>query len=346
MHQVFLNVYDVTNTQSENTNNTIVKINSVTRDIGLGGIFHGAIQIDQYEWSFGYCEHGTGVYACRARSNPMYTFRESIDLGPTPKSKQQIHDIMNRLKHEWPGVSYDLFARNCCTFCDVLARQLETKPVPGWLNRFAAGADATLTFANEVSTVARRVSQNVTTTAGSVASWVKGTVSSFLAKPEGSANRGDCNSEVESTSSVASSLLVGNQAMSSLAALFQRVPYLGSTGTPAAENSQSSLPAELSGPVTSESSELAGSEENPSQYFGFLTRQPAPSPSSNTVGTIASSTAPSNLAVETADFLQVDTCSAPSAQDCTRSDDQNLTGDSRVPGDNPQKTLSVDDLLS
>lgn len=46
MKEVILHIYDVTNSGSEKTNNTIVNINKVFKDgIGLGGIFHSAIQV-------------------------------------------------------------------------------------------------------------------------------------------------------------------------------------------------------------------------------------------------------------------------------------------------------------
>ena len=46
MTEVILHVYDVTNSGSEKTNNTIVQINKIFKDgIGLGGIFHSAIQV-------------------------------------------------------------------------------------------------------------------------------------------------------------------------------------------------------------------------------------------------------------------------------------------------------------
>jgi hypothetical protein len=47
-------------------------------------------QLDNYEWSFGWCSRGTGVYVVEARRNPMYTFRETVALGPTAKSKQEV----------------------------------------------------------------------------------------------------------------------------------------------------------------------------------------------------------------------------------------------------------------
>lgn len=46
MTEVMLHVYDVTNSDSEKTNNTIVQINKFFKDgIGLGGIFHSAVQV-------------------------------------------------------------------------------------------------------------------------------------------------------------------------------------------------------------------------------------------------------------------------------------------------------------
>lgn len=46
MQEVVLHVYDVTNSDSEKTNNTILQINRIFKDrIGLGGIFHSAIQV-------------------------------------------------------------------------------------------------------------------------------------------------------------------------------------------------------------------------------------------------------------------------------------------------------------
>ena len=77
--QCYLHVYDVTNTTSPGTNTTIERLNNITRQINLGGVFHGAIELQGShkfagrEYSFGYCERGTGVYACNSKTNPMYT---------------------------------------------------------------------------------------------------------------------------------------------------------------------------------------------------------------------------------------------------------------------------------
>ena len=47
MKEVVLHIYDVTNSGSAKTNNTILQINRIFKDrIGLGGIFHSAVQVD------------------------------------------------------------------------------------------------------------------------------------------------------------------------------------------------------------------------------------------------------------------------------------------------------------
>jgi hypothetical protein len=43
---VILHIYDVTNSGSDKTNNTILHINKIFKDgIGIGGIFHSAVQV-------------------------------------------------------------------------------------------------------------------------------------------------------------------------------------------------------------------------------------------------------------------------------------------------------------
>jgi len=42
------------------------------------------------EWSYGFCERGTGVYSCKPRDNPMYSFRETITLGATTLSESEV----------------------------------------------------------------------------------------------------------------------------------------------------------------------------------------------------------------------------------------------------------------
>ncbi|CAA3013771.1 Hypothetical predicted protein [Olea europaea subsp. europaea] len=136
MTEVILHVYDVTNSGSDKTNNTIMQINKIFKDgIGLGGIFHSAVQIyGDDEWSFGYCEQGSGVFSCPSTKNPMYTFRESIKLGETTFSTSKVNQILRELSREWPGHSYDLLSKNCNHFCDEFCERLGVPKLPGNCN--------------------------------------------------------------------------------------------------------------------------------------------------------------------------------------------------------------------
>lgn len=116
---VLLNVYDVA---SPDTGSRLALLNSITRP--LGGVFHGAVQLGEVEYSYGYCERGSGVYAVQgaalqarsivaaettlwgrqpsppppvpptplrtaARSNPMYSYRETLQLGYTHLTQEE-----------------------------------------------------------------------------------------------------------------------------------------------------------------------------------------------------------------------------------------------------------------
>lgn len=83
------------------------------------------------EWSFGFCEDGTGVFSCPSRKNPMYTFRESIVLGRTNCSIFKVNQIIRELSREWPGYTYDLLSRNCNHFCDEFSERLGLPKLPG-----------------------------------------------------------------------------------------------------------------------------------------------------------------------------------------------------------------------
>eukprot|EP00249_Psilotum_nudum_P014505 c24856_g1_i2 orf=595-1272(+) len=144
MTEVFVHVYDVTNSASVKTNAAIVQLNKLFRDgIGVGGIFHSAVEVYDYEeWSFGYCENGSGVFSCSRKGNPLYTYRETVSLGFTTFSRLKVNQVLTELSREWPGYSYDLLSRNCNHFCDQFCERLGVQKLPAWVNRFANAGDA------------------------------------------------------------------------------------------------------------------------------------------------------------------------------------------------------------
>ncbi|KAE8773488.1 desumoylating isopeptidase 2 [Hordeum vulgare] len=199
MKEVVLHVYDVTNSDSEKTNNTILQINRIFKDrIGLGGIFHSAVQVlprparpdpgdafrllasplflqipnshfpmcrvqvyGEEEWSFGFCENGSGVFSCPVSKNPMYTYRERIVLGETECTIATVNRILRELSRDWPGHSYDLLSRNCNHFCDVLCDRLGVPKLPGWVNRFANAGDTAVVVAENTAVKFRQAKTEI-----------------------------------------------------------------------------------------------------------------------------------------------------------------------------------------
>ncbi|GMH19639.1 hypothetical protein Nepgr_021480 [Nepenthes gracilis] len=153
MTEVILHIYDVTNGGSEKTNNTVMQINKIFKDgIGLGGIFHSAVEVyGDEEWSFGFCEQGTGVFSFQPGKNPMYRYREKLVLGKTDLSIFKFNQILRELSREWPGRSYDLLSKNCNHFCDELCERLGVPKLPGWVNRFANAGDAAVVIAENTA---------------------------------------------------------------------------------------------------------------------------------------------------------------------------------------------------
>lgn len=190
-----LHVYDVTNSGSDNTNNTIVQINKIFKDgIGLGGIFHSAVQVyGEDEWSFGFCEQGSGVFSCPAKKNPMYTYRECIVLGKTSLSKSKVNQTLRELSREWPGNSYDLLSKNCNHFCNEFCESLGVPKLPGWVNRFANAGDTAVEIAESTAVKFRQAKTEIVT-ASKVAYRFLAGIASNNASPgspnsPGSANR-------------------------------------------------------------------------------------------------------------------------------------------------------------
>ncbi|KAK3153163.1 hypothetical protein QOZ80_2BG0168660 [Eleusine coracana subsp. coracana] len=190
MQEVVLHVYDVTNSDSEKTNNTILQINRIFKDrIGIGGIFHSAIQVyGEEEWSFGFCENGSGVFSCPVGKNPMYTYRERIVLGETECTVAQVNRILRELSREWPGHSYDLLARNCNHFCDVLCDRLGAPKLPGWVNRFANAGDTAAVVAENAAVKFRQAKTEIVNASRVAYRFMAGLASKNQAAPDSPGN--------------------------------------------------------------------------------------------------------------------------------------------------------------
>ena len=90
------------------------------------------------EWSFGGADSDqTGVFACVPRHAEGATYRETLDMGVSPRSARDVDRILAFLRDKYRANTYNLLSNNCITFADELCHLLTGKHVPQWLNRLA-----------------------------------------------------------------------------------------------------------------------------------------------------------------------------------------------------------------
>ena len=91
---------------------------------GLIPAYHTEIVIG--ELSFGYSDEGIEV-GQETNMNGLYGYRliTSIPLGETPKTQNQVREIIGQLEAEWTPELYDIFTRNCRHFSLAFLNELE-----------------------------------------------------------------------------------------------------------------------------------------------------------------------------------------------------------------------------
>eukprot|EP00928_Gymnodinium_smaydae_P065964 TRINITY_DN49025_c0_g1_i1.p2 TRINITY_DN49025_c0_g1~~TRINITY_DN49025_c0_g1_i1.p2 ORF type:complete len:286 (+),score=62.75 TRINITY_DN49025_c0_g1_i1:117-860(+) len=130
---VVLNVYAVGHSK------LVAEINAIAQDMFReGGIFHGAIEVYDKEWSFGGCsENEPGVFCCEPRRCSMHTYRQSFYLGDCKKSPAEVEQILRSMLPDWMGPTYDLLHKNCCSFSNAFAQKLGVGEIPEWVHHLA-----------------------------------------------------------------------------------------------------------------------------------------------------------------------------------------------------------------
>ncbi|CAJ1357645.1 unnamed protein product [Effrenium voratum] len=112
-------------------------VTALTQLAGLGGAFHVAVQVYWLEWSFGWCEDGSGIQALHFGSSSLGRFRQRLPLGRTPLAPEEVLSILADMRKNWDGKSYDLLRRNCAHFSIELVRRLRVEEAPEWINALA-----------------------------------------------------------------------------------------------------------------------------------------------------------------------------------------------------------------
>ena len=89
-----------------NIGKTLSSLNDSTLNSMEMGFFHAGLEVCNVEYSYGWCEQGTGVYSCLPKASPGYTYRTTIELGRTLMTRKQIETVIRRMVREWPGTAY------------------------------------------------------------------------------------------------------------------------------------------------------------------------------------------------------------------------------------------------
>ena len=118
---VYLNIYDL---------NTV---NDFLCHLGLGA-HHSGIEIYGDEYAYG---DGGGIVNMKPKSEPV-PLRDSILLGKTWNSRQEIQKIISNMRGDYSGDKYNLLTRNCNCFSDAFCKKLFGHGIPNYVNRLAS----------------------------------------------------------------------------------------------------------------------------------------------------------------------------------------------------------------
>mmetsp|Transcript_34327 Transcript_34327/g.106576 ORF Transcript_34327/g.106576 Transcript_34327/m.106576 type:complete len:192 (-) Transcript_34327:59-634(-) len=126
-HEVWLHVYDI--------DPVTARLNqAVLKSINLGA-FHCGVEVLGDEWFFAWGESdATGIIWNEPRLHQVHIYRESVCMGETPLSNDEIRDVVATAMDNWPANSYHPIHRNCITFAEELVQSLRVaEPFPAWV---------------------------------------------------------------------------------------------------------------------------------------------------------------------------------------------------------------------
>mmetsp|Transcript_25070 Transcript_25070/g.56854 ORF Transcript_25070/g.56854 Transcript_25070/m.56854 type:complete len:322 (-) Transcript_25070:60-1025(-) len=137
--RVFVRVYDLGQTFFTRS------LNRVTKSYGA---FHTGVEVYGREWSFGmtFNDWSTGITWNLPGKNPDHSFRETLAMGYTSLSPKQVMRVIDDMKREWRGCTYNVLSRNCHTFSDAFCGELGVARVPRWVNDLAGAGAATAEY--------------------------------------------------------------------------------------------------------------------------------------------------------------------------------------------------------
>jgi len=134
--QIMLNVYDIGTGGGGRT------INQLLRPLGTG-IFHCGVEVYGQEWSYSDTTTGAGdgVFSSKPRRCNGHSYCESVSMGRTMTTEDEVLQLVGMLKKDWPASAYDLLAHNCGHFFSEFCQRIGVGSIPAWgVNLAGAGA--------------------------------------------------------------------------------------------------------------------------------------------------------------------------------------------------------------
>lgn len=123
-----------------------VRLNVYSPTGSQHAVYHTGLEVLGAEYVFGGGETSvSGVSAQRPRIPPTgsgWIFYQTVELGLSRLSREEIMRIVTEVRSEFPASSYDIVSRNCNHFSDALGRRLCGQGTPPWVNRLAGLGEA------------------------------------------------------------------------------------------------------------------------------------------------------------------------------------------------------------
>jgi len=126
---VILNIYDMFWT------------NDYTANVGLG-VYHSGLEVYGREYAYGgHPFPFSGIFDISPREaaelGDQFRFKQSLHIGNTDFTEQDLDKILEELGKEYRGDRYHLMSKNCNHFTSALSQILTGRPTPNWVNRLA-----------------------------------------------------------------------------------------------------------------------------------------------------------------------------------------------------------------
>lgn len=105
---VELNVYDL---QHPDNPDAVPAINWYLYHVGVG-LYHSGVSVYGSEYCFGgHQDDHTGIFVVSPKNAPDARFRQTVRIGYTHLSEQQVLELVHDMSQVWAGNSYNLLTR-------------------------------------------------------------------------------------------------------------------------------------------------------------------------------------------------------------------------------------------